>query len=200
MRAGVVALVVLAVVAALLRPHVVCRLRCADGVGAGPGARPTLVLCTHDYEHVDLLAMRREARRWRAATDVSTAFVVADRAHNHAFCRLLHRSACIPVRRHTTDKVRRALRTHHVVLFVYRNTVGTGAYYMARGAARVLLARVRVAGVPGPLTLDHGDAVPAILRKTAGGRVTVEYAPLPGPVGDDPRAFLHTLKLGLYGP
>lgn len=195
-----VAAVVLALATVLMRPHAVCRLRCTDGVGRGPGAQPTLVICTHDYEHVDLLCMRREARRWRALTGIPTAFVVADRVHNHAFCRLLHRDACIPVRRNTTAKVLRMLRTHHVVLFVYRGTTGTGACYMARGApSDVLVARVRVAGVPGPLTLESGGTVPHILRKTAGGRTSVTYAPLRADPDAEPHAFLRVLKGQLYG-
>ena len=187
---------VLVLVAA--HPLWVLRMPCAPTSSVAPRA-PTLVLCTHDYEHVDMFAMQREAQWWHAATGVPTAFVVADKLHNHAFCRFVHRGACVPVRGGTVRRALERLRTHHVVLFVYRGATGTGAFHLARAAApHVLVARVRVAGAPGPHTLEAGRSVRDIVRRTQGRAVSVAYEPLRARPGEDAARFLRALKRQLY--
>lgn len=187
----------LTALAVATRPLAVLRIACAPSRAVAMAA-PTLVLCTHDYEHVDLFCMRREARAWRARFGVATAFVVADRLHNHAFCRLVHRGACIAVRGGTTAAVLDKLRTHHVVLFVYRGTQSTGACHMARAAARTVVARVTLAEAPGPVTHQQGYGACDIVRKTCGSTASVAYAPLRADPRADPRAFLRALKRQLY--
>ena len=161
---------------------------------------PTLILCTHDYEHVDLFCMEKEAKRWKRDTCLSTQFVVADRMHNHLFCDWVHRGACIAVRGGTTDRVGAALRGgYHVCMFVYRHVQSTGAYFMAQWP-RVLVARVRCPGVS-PAQRERGSSVASIVRATYGRSVSVEYETLERRPDEceSPTAFVAALKGQLYG-
>ena len=157
---------------------------------------PVMVLCTHDYEHVDMLSMEREAKRWGG----STCFVVAPRAHNRLFCNLVHRGACVSVQGGTVGQVLSRLSSGvHVVLFLYREAMGTGAYHIARAWPNLLLARVRCAGVRGG-TRSSGASTLRIITRTLGARASVSYAPLRAdPLAfDSPALFMRALKFELY--
>lgn len=160
-------------------------------------ARPHFVLCSHDYEHVDLLCMAKVATRWYAASGIPTAFVVADRCHNHLFCSVIHRGACVPVRRRTTRKILRLLRTHHVCMFVYRDTTATGAYYVSRAHPATLLVRIRTPHAV-RCTREAGRSIPDIVCSTLGSRVRVTTSAPPRPSSSSPTEYMRRLHARLY--
>ena len=156
---------------------------------------PHLLLCTHDYEHVDLFCMAREARQWYARTGIKMVFVVADKLHNRAFCSTIHRKGCIVVKSHTTEKVIRMLETRHVCMFVYRQTSGKGAYYMSRGHP-VMAVRIRTNRACS--TLESGHCVASSVMQTIGCTARIQYRKF-NPSVSDPEEYMQFLKAELYG-
>lgn len=99
---------------------------------------PCLVVCTHDFEHIDLLTVIRESRAWRRPT----ALIVADRWYNRVWPLL--GAVTIPTGGGTVERAVRALSTHNVCIFLYRDTRGTGAYHiMQRHDGPVVHLQVR---------------------------------------------------------
>lgn len=162
--------------------------------------RPTLVVITHDYEHVDLFCLTKLARRWRRRTGICSAFVVADLPHNKLFCRFVHDGngdthRCIYVRGGTTAAAREALYTSHVCLFLYRTATGTGVYHIAKGQDVLL---VRITGPPPNCSHEHCPVRQTVLR-TYGRRYRMEHAWFRGPRDDEPAdAYMATVKARLY--
>lgn len=157
--------------------------------------KPIFVLCTHDYEHVDLFCMLSEARKWFKETGIYTYFVVANKAHNYAFCNLMHDSSCIYVKDTTVKKVLQTLKHSHVCMFIYRNAVGTGAYHVAK-ESQTILAKIK-SNVPCS-TLEEGKTVLSCIRATYASNVFVEYSEAPSPNGKDAATFMKDLKKALY--
>lgn len=43
---------------------------------------PHFFICTHDYEHVDLIAIGRETNWWKHTTGLNSTLIVADRCRS----------------------------------------------------------------------------------------------------------------------
>ena len=157
---------------------------------------PHFLLCTHDYEHVDLFCMAREARRWYAQTGIKTLFVVADKLHNRAFCSTIHRGGCIIVKSRTTEKVIRMLTTHHVCMFIYRQATGRGAYYITRGI-QVPALIVQIQTNRACSTLESGSCISESVVRTLGCTVRIKYRKL-NPIVSHPDKYMFLLKKRLY--
>ena len=192
-RLIVLAIVVLAVAACVCKP--LETLRVDLNIASHLAQRPRLLFATHDYEHIDLFALQRMTAQWFSQTGIPTAFVVADRMHNRAFCKFVHRGTCIPVQSGTVEKACALLKRGHVCMFIYRGAKGTGAYYMYRAATRSSIVRV-VSSLP-PRTLESGASVGAIVRDTCGKKFCLEERPFVSP-SRDPQEFMRALKAALY--
>lgn len=105
---------------------------------------PCLLICTHDFQHIDLLTVIRESRAWRRRT----ALIVADRWFNRVWPLL--GVATIRTGGGTVERAVRALATHHVCIFLYRDTRNTGAYRIMQAhrgpVMHVQVRRVRPEG------------------------------------------------------
>ena len=149
---------------------------------------PHLFVCTHDYEHVDLLAVCREAVRWYAQTGYPTKVITADKVHNRLLdaCNQLARPVVrfLYVTGGTVQRALECLEHSHVCILLYPNATGTGAFHLCQGfAGPKILMRIESDAT---ICRDH-DAV-ACLRSTSGATFGVSYAPL------------ETERLGLLGP
>lgn len=160
-------------------------------------SRPHFVICTHDYEHVDLFCMARIAKKWFAFNGIPTAFVVADRYHNHVFCGVVHKGKCIPVRQHTTLKILQFLETHHVCMFVYRGTSATGAYHVCKSHKHNIVIRMTTP-TAARCTLASGKAVSDILYDTLGCHMNVTFARPPPTNKTTAEKFMQDLLAQLY--
>lgn len=159
---------------------------------------PHLILCTHDYEHIDLFVMASEIRQWRRTSRFPVAFVVGNHIHNKLFCEFVHCDrTCIPVKGGTTQKIMRMLKTHHVVLFFYRNAPHTGPFYLSKAASNVTVAKISVQGAE-CATLLSGKRVGEVVNATLGRRAKVSYEPLRANVHSTPSEFIQKLKSQLY--
>lgn len=158
-----------------------------------------LFICSHDYEHVDLFCVSRAARRWYNETGRRTVFVVAPRAHNRAFCSLVHQGKCIRVMGGTTRRVIDALgRGYNVCMFVYRDAGGTGAYHMCRHESRFELISVTSRHVE-RMTLESGKTVCDAVVGTMGREFSLTYRAIGAPAPTErPEDFVRRLKAALY--
>lgn len=136
---------------------------------APPMDAPCLVLCTHDFEHIDLLAVIRESRGWPG----QTALIVADRWYNRVWPLL--GANTIPTGGGTVGRAVRALSERNVCIFLYRDTRGTGAYrIMQAHRGPVLQLQVRRVLRPGA-DLCEGHRPGQCVAVTAGQVFTCRY-------------------------
>jgi len=95
--------------------------------------RPHFFICTHDYEHSDLLVAREEIERIHSQTGVSSRMVLANKPWNRAFDALLNRNAkALYTTSGTTRRILCALAREHVFIFLYRSNTGTGIHHVLR--------------------------------------------------------------------
>ena len=158
---------------------------------------PTLFVCTHDYEHIDLFAMEAEIRRWRRVAGRSTVVVVAKRGHNRIFDKVLLRDGrCLFVEGDTVRRVLRALRRYNVCLFLYRDASGTGAYHMVRQHPNVVLVRITSRG---PACRVSTDGVLQCVVSTMNRSYRLTYSRLDRPAPSESCTdFMRRLKTTLY--
>lgn len=164
--------------------------------------KPTLFVCTHDYEHVDMFVIAQETIKWKQLSGLETTIVVANKMHNLLYDRFVRKDAnCLFVRKHTVRTVLKLLQTRHVCIFLYRHALGTGIYHMARKHANVLT--VRIESNRGVRCDVAHDGVAACVYDTAFCTYDVSYntfAAVQAVRHDvDPKvAFFHRLKHQMY--
>ena len=99
---------------------------------------PHFFICTHDYEHVDLIAIGRETQLVEAYDRIEFD---ADRCRSLQIVLITSymthspkkNANCLYARKNTVATVIETLRTRHVVIFIYRHATGTGLYHMLSG-------------------------------------------------------------------
>lgn len=104
-----------------------------------------LLICSHEYEHVDLFVVSQELfllyssneRDIHSVLDsnVPTHILLADRTHNYLFASLCipRRAQPIYVKKGTVSKMRRVLEEgENLVVFLYPAAEGTGIYHLLR--------------------------------------------------------------------
>ena len=162
--------------------------------------RPTLVVITHDYEHVDLFCMRSITQSWFKETGIGSTFVVANLSHNKLFCNLMQErngetERCIYVKGGTTSAVQSALQHSHVCLFLYRSATGTGVYHMAQDSSVLL---VRIVG-PEPNCSHEHCSVAKTVALTYGQKYRVESEAFRKPRSkESAESYMKAIKKRLY--
>ena len=105
-----------------------------------------LIVCTHDFEHVDLFFAASECERWKRLTGRDTYFVMAPHFHNYVFSYLVSNRKTIYVRGGTVRKILDTLKHSNVCLFIYRGTKHTGfVHVMKEFNGPVILSRLHCA-------------------------------------------------------
>ena len=95
--------------------------------------KPHFFIATHDYEFMDMLAVRKETLNWYNLTGHTTIIVVANRWHNRLFDIFLPKIGwCLYVKKGTTKKILRHLTERNVCMFLYRTNINTGIHYILR--------------------------------------------------------------------
>ena len=159
---------------------------------------PHFFVCTHDYEHIDMFAIRAEIERWHQLTGRYTRIVVANLIHNKMYDALLpKRGSCLFVTHGTTRKILTALSCDNVCIFLYRDSTGTGIHHVLsehRGPVRLVKIR---SSVP---TIKNHDVVYGI-KRCNGNQYTLEYAPYDARAHRqcDASAGMSRVKDALYG-
>lgn len=136
---------------------------------------PHLFLCSHDYEHVDLIAMGIESNAWKLITDLDSTLVVADRAHNTVYDICASKNAkCLRITGNTVQKVTRMLEDGHVCVFLYRDSTATGIFHMIQNhVGPCMMIRVK-----SDAAICSGHEVGSCLYNTWGSTYTIEYEPI----------------------
>lgn len=110
-------------------------------------SEPHFFLASHDFEHMDLFTMLKQASVWQRMTKRRTHFVVADRPHNHLLAtqNKLRRQSVdfLFVRGGTVDIVHKLLSHSNVCMFLYRDVKATGAYHIVKNfRGPIVLVRI----------------------------------------------------------
>ena len=178
--------------------------------------RPHLFVCTHDYEHIDLLAIGRETNYWKLHSGIDATLVVANAMHNHVYDALACKNArCMPVKGQTVRKALERLKSEHVCIFLYRDATGPGIYHILRNH-RGPCVLIRITSDDADVCEVKQTGVLSCVRGTMLSSYELHYAPLAastlsmlrlpaarGVGGGDARAHpqrvMRQIKAQLYG-
>lgn len=134
---------------------------------------PHFFVCTHDYEHADLLVVLAEIERMFTGTGMRARMVLADKPWNKAFNAVLNRNAnALYTTVGTTRRIVEALSHESVFIFLYRANPGTGIHYVLREFTGPVYT-MRITSRHAPIE-DHSPS--AALRRSTGALFYVRYA------------------------
>ncbi len=159
---------------------------------------PTLFICSHDYEHIDLFTIAYETKKWKLMSGLDTVIITANKFHNKLFNMIIQKNGkCLFVTQGTTLKALNYLKSHHVCIFIYRVTTGTGAYYLTRNHRMPILVKIK-SNTPACNVPETGIA--PCLKDTLLSTFYVKYSILPIDYIDDNDAnvFMNSLITILY--
>jgi hypothetical protein len=119
--------------------------------------RPHFFVCTHDFEHVDLISVAKESFRWYQQTGLWTNIIVANRMYNRLYDLFIPKfGTCVFVKENTTAKILKSLQTRNVCILLYRDNPGKGCHYVMRSFSGPCVL-MRITSSDAKMVTDHSS-------------------------------------------
>lgn len=170
------------------------------------GSEPCVFLLSHQYQHIDVFLGAKLTSHWFDVTHRRTTMLMADRVHNHMFRSfvLMCKTDVLFVKAQggTTRRMLNAYTAgHNVAMYLYPNTVGSGAYHLVRSTGGpVFFVKIR-----SEATGCHNDESISCVRKTFGHSFRITHEPMSHSLLDaarqsrkKPKSWMNDCLIELY--
>lgn len=195
---GVICIVVAVLTLVEHRPLELFQCKLKDNTFVPSRKCPHLFVCTHDYEHIDLLSVSRVVKKWSKSTGRETKMLVADRLHNQLFNMFMNPDADVMyVRKGTVSKATNELKFCNLCMFLYRNSTATGLYYIRKLFCGPLIFVQIKSATALPCT---GHEVTQCIQNTFSEQFEMTYKMIDNdPINADVKTYVEFIQNELYG-